>query len=222
MFSPLTYDYLRQWRDLCEFLDNRSYKCADVEELASNLPDNQVWRPEWRQRRQQLWNTWKIQFIRWGKHPRLHFTGGRDPSGWRGWTLVSEWEFKIDFLEHLILLDSDRPQPWIPILEQRLEERLLAQAQEERATFFWVLRPDRGWTADRLHQERKRRALLTDAEKLEEDVSWINVRVQELRSEIHQKEIHRLELIQQGFCGYCKAPIIPLMMDCLKCGASYE
>ncbi|MBD2005625.1 MULTISPECIES: hypothetical protein [Cyanophyceae] len=137
----LSYQELRMWRDLCEFLSRRWYKCEEPDELRTGLPGCNVWKPEARTHRQELWDSWMIQFISWSHtHPALNYSNSRklyrELKKWKGWTLRPDWEIKIDFLEKIVLLNVDPNtlnKPWQKAIQEARNERLrLEQQKEER------------------------------------------------------------------------------------------
>lgn len=129
------------WRDLCEFLSRRWYKCEEPDQLRTGLPGCNVWKPEARTHRQELWDSWMIQFISWSHtHPALNYSNSRklyrELKKWKGWTLRPDWEIKIDFLEKIVLLNVDPNtlnKPWQKAIQEARNERLrLEQQKEER------------------------------------------------------------------------------------------
>lgn len=145
----MDYLELRSWRDICEYLTGRWYKFARVEDIARNCPNAiaSLYRGEGRLKRQELWDRWTIQFLSWGDHPIFNFkhskylrqSYGHD----RGWTLVSAWEAKIDFLEQLYVLErneSTLSKSWVAPVRQRIEQRRLAE--ERRQEYKQVLKGD--------------------------------------------------------------------------------
>lgn len=111
----MDYLELRSWRDICEYLDSCWYKFAEPTELQEKCKGAiaSLWQTEGRPRRQLLWDRWLIQFIRWGNHPILNFRNSKKNRRefnkyYRGWTLVSGWEAKINFLEQLIFLSGTK------------------------------------------------------------------------------------------------------------------
>ncbi|MBD2006472.1 MULTISPECIES: hypothetical protein [Cyanophyceae] len=138
----LTYEDLRMWRDLCEYLNQSWYKCEEADYLYTKLPSCTVYRPERRIHRRELWENWQIQFINWGGHPIIRYSESayRHYKKWRGWTLGKDWEIKIDFLEKVVLLSvnpDELDKPWQRAIEKAREERLRREGerfrQEERA-----------------------------------------------------------------------------------------
>lgn len=113
----LSYEDVREWRDVCEYLDDCWYKFDDAAPFL-------LCTPKGRDQRQLLWDTWKIQIIRFGEHPVLEYKHDRLTRrafrNDKGWRLLPGWEYKIDFLEQVYILgrDGDRlPKPWQDALQ---------------------------------------------------------------------------------------------------------
>ena len=113
IIGAMNYEDLRQWRDICEFLDEEWYKFIAADDSPFSLLTSAS-RPV----RSQLWSDYMIQFVKWGDHPYSHHHSGREARRYGkilGWRLTLGWEAKIDFLEQVVLLNrapEDLPQPW--------------------------------------------------------------------------------------------------------------
>lgn len=221
----LTYDDLRMWRDLCEYLNDSWYKCEEVDYLYTKLPHCTVYRPEKRTHRQEFWDSWQLQLISWGGHPIIRYSESayRDYKKWRGWTLFKDWEIKIDFLEKIVLLNIDPntlDKPWIAAIEKARQERLRREAEQRR----WEEEQQQRWRLqqEEWNRELERRARLTPDELEAEREARRQAIKQQLREEEERTKAERAAAFASGFCGWCKAPVAFLMMDCPNCGKSYE
>ena len=186
----ITYSQLYSWRNLCEWLDHRSFKFAFIDDIECAIDTGKLkilpfpYSASGRQARSLLYLDHKIQFISYRYHPALRYWSdrrlrrefGSEVFEKRGWCLVSDWESKIDFLEQLVLFNKKTERLWLPRLEARITER------ENR--------------------ERDR------------------LRAAELRDELARKTA--IERYLAGYCPNCLTPVVPLMLDCPSCGASYE
>lgn len=136
----INYSELDSWRNLCEWLEGRWYNFAyisDIEkarEKGELKVDSYLYLSKGIRARSLLWLNYRIQFISYQLLPvvnhwsenRLMREFGEDVFFDCGWYLVSDWEFKIDFLEQLVLLnreEKDIPKLWISNLERRLKQR---------------------------------------------------------------------------------------------------
>jgi len=176
----LYYSHLRSWRNLCEFLDTRWYKFAKIETIKNGCKGvfPNFYDPRCRLHRKTLWDNYLIQFIRWGEHPITTYshsrTTRREYKDVRGWILVSEWEAKIAYLEHLILFEQE---PLIKSWESSLNLRM--------------------------NERNKRQEKIKLCQKLS----------------MMKDPARKLECASLGVCWRCFQEIIPLMVDCVSCGA---
>ncbi|MEW5857398.1 MAG: hypothetical protein AB1861_08455 [Cyanobacteriota bacterium] len=124
----ISYSQLTSWRNLCEFLDKLWYKFATCEEISAHcscLPGLYRMR---REHRSLLWEKYLIQFCTYQQHPILTFSHSRSTKRefkdvW-GWRLMKDWEFKIDYLEQIVLFNREPEiKPWESDLRARLLER---------------------------------------------------------------------------------------------------
>lgn len=141
----LNYSQLYSWRNLCEWLNTRWYKFAYISQIEADkklkcLPF--AYSASGRELRSLLYLNYKIQFISYRVHPVTNYWSkrrileqyNREVFYKKGWMLVSDWEFKIDFLEKVILLNSDRDsleKMWLPRLERRIQARENERSQKE-------------------------------------------------------------------------------------------
>jgi hypothetical protein len=139
LVTPISYEQLVQWRDLCEYLNSCWYKCGEPYDLERKLPNCQIWKPEARSHRQELWDAWQLQLMSWGEHPILRYARSRSTyrefKKWKGWTLQADWQVKIDFLEKVILFNADPDQlekPWVAAIAAAREERDSWKTELER------------------------------------------------------------------------------------------
>jgi hypothetical protein len=135
--SIITYEELFAWRNVCELLHRlgaidrgrwtefglSEWDCAVFIKDARLVLSFDV-----RPRRQLLWDTWRIQLVRWISSSQVAKKN-------TGWVLKSRWEHKIDFLEHVVLfnaspyslpmpwLRSDMPKPWDAVISKDLMPR---------------------------------------------------------------------------------------------------
>lgn len=135
--------------------------------------------PKAKQRRQRLWDLYLIQFIKWGQHPILNYKYSsavrRQYKKVFGWTLSSEWEYKIDYLEKIVLFGQEPIlKPW----ETELRKRIAVRQRRKEA-----------------EQLRYKLAQMVESEAT-------------------------LECQKLGICKRCLQPLIPLMIDCVNCGAT--
>ena len=125
----LNYLHLRGYRNLCEYLNSQKYKIATIEEISkecSVLPI--LYNPKDKRISSYLYNNYLIQFTSFCKHPILNYTSSRkimkEYQYYYGWRLVSDWEFKIDYLEKLILFNQEgTTKAWEKNLLSRINKR---------------------------------------------------------------------------------------------------
>jgi|GEM_PF-4268453 len=222
---PLTYEQLRQWRDLCEFLAGQWYRCAEPYDISKALPGCHVSKPESRSERQYLWDNWEIQLMSWGGHPAAWYSnsGYREFKKWRGWALCPGWEVKIDFLEKVVLFDADPEvleKPWKEAIAQaraeKLRQQLLRQQEQEEQ------RRRREQREAEYRAERERWNSLSPEEQQAERDQREQEIVKELMEREEKSRIERVARVAKGLCQWCGVATIPLMMDCVDCGKSYE
>jgi hypothetical protein len=129
--NMINYLHLWGYRNLCEFLDQQWYKFAEIDDIKQKCkgvlpilysnPKNKIIS-------NYLWNKYLIQFIYFGKHPILRYTSSKKTEkafkNNYGWTLVSDWEYKIEYLEKIILFNQEPLfKPWEEKLLNRINER---------------------------------------------------------------------------------------------------
>jgi hypothetical protein len=127
------YEHLRQWRDICEYLDTQWYKFVD-DYCVLNLGFTLLL-PSSQQDRQKLWSNHMLQLCSWGPHPHSYHHRRSDFRNDYGWRLLPGWEHKIDFLEQLVLFDrssDDLEQPWRRAIWQRFFLRREQELEYER------------------------------------------------------------------------------------------
>lgn len=124
----ITYLQLKGWRNICEYLDGKWYKFANEYEIRCNCPLTlpALYLPKHKEHRRFLFDEHLIQFIRYQQHPVLDFCHSRRVhrqfgDSW-GWRLCNDWEYKIQYLENLILFGKEAPKKWEPQLKSRLEK----------------------------------------------------------------------------------------------------
>jgi len=221
----ITYEDLRQWRDLCEFLAQHWYKCAEYDDLEEKLPNCQVFKPEKRSHRQQLWEWQMIQLIHWGEHPAIKYSNSayREFKKWRGWTLGQNWEIKIDFLEKVVLFGVDPNQlnkPWQVAIAKAREEKMRLEALKKQRVREQTRRLEMGEEA--WQKELERQARLSTKELQAEREEGRELIMEEMMQEEQRKLTERAKRFAQGLCQWCGVPMIQLMMDCPSCKKSYE
>lgn len=176
----ISYCEMRGWRDICEYLSTAYYHFGQIEDIRKKCPKAlpSLYDPKDRTHRTPLWDVYKIQFVTWRQHPILDYCSSRRyrrefQNIW-GWVLVSDWEFKIDFLEHLVFTGKEPTKRlWLPALEQRMADR----------------------------EERLKRINLG---------AFLN----------SMPRAERLKYCEEhGICWRCRSAILPLMIDCVQCGA---
>lgn len=148
----ITYSQFYSWRNFCEWLDARWYKFAYIEHIESAIEREElkvlpfVYSASGRQARSLLYLNHKIQFVSYRLLPVVNYWGekrlkgefGKEVFYRRGWCLVSDWEYKIDFLEQMILFNQSSDRLWIP----RLEARMATRAEREQQRQFDRRRKD--------------------------------------------------------------------------------
>lgn len=132
----ITYSQMRGWRDICEYLNTCWYKFADESDIRKHCPKalrNLYW-PPMRSHRELLYENYLIQFIVWQQHPVIFFKQSAYKAfkkEW-GWRLTNDWEYKIDYLEKLVLLNKEPDfKHWEPALKQRLYQREQRRKKKE-------------------------------------------------------------------------------------------
>ena len=129
----ISYSHLYSWRNLCEYLNSRKFKFAEPYEIKRGckcLP-SLYWRE--RTHRQFLFDNYLIQFIHWCPYPNYSYRSRRRKDGddW-GWQLCRDWEFKIAYLESLVLFNKEPAVKfWEPALNSRIAVRKERQAKLE-------------------------------------------------------------------------------------------
>jgi hypothetical protein len=220
----ITYEKLRQWRDLCEFLSQQWYKCADCDELEKSLPNCQGWKAIGQSQRRQLWE-WQIQLIQWGSHPAIRYSNSayRKFKKWKGWTLKQDWEIKIDFLEKIVLLNADPDQldkPWQVAIAKAREEKIRLEAIQEQRLREQTRIGEIGYEA--WQKELTRQARLSYREIEAERQAGVELIMEEMLEEERQKIAKRANRFAQGLCQWCGVPMVTLMRDCPSCRKGYE
>jgi hypothetical protein len=134
----INYVQMRQWRDICEYLDKRWYKFAQCDRQDSTIECRFfLLSPKAKPIRQELWTNYMVQLTQWGQHPYNFYYNDRDYRNVYGWRLLPGWEAKIDFVEKITLFNhnpDDLPQPWRRQIWEAVlnRENRIAQAQQER------------------------------------------------------------------------------------------
>lgn len=137
----MLYEDLRQWRNICECLDCQWYKFLDTDHISTKgftllLPDA-------KSTRQQLWSDYMIQLAQWGRHPHANYHHRSEYRLRNGWRLLPGWEFKIDFLEQIVLFDrkpDDLDQTWRLAIGEPFFKRHEAIVQRELEQTLWLLK----------------------------------------------------------------------------------
>ncbi|MEH2393893.1 MAG: hypothetical protein V7K21_20240 [Nostoc sp.] len=103
--EPVTYEDIRLWRDICEYLNQRKIPIGS-HYIKLRIPGCDYLVDYDRTHRQKLWEKYKIQLIIYEKFSKKH----------DGWALKGNWEDKIDFLEQVYILGHDPdslPRSWL-------------------------------------------------------------------------------------------------------------
>lgn len=122
--APITYEDVRLWRDICEYLNRRRIPIPSHFLNIIAVPGCDYLVGYDRTHRQKLWDKFKIHLIVYEKFSRKC----------EGWRLKGNWEDKIDFLEQVYILGRDPdslPRPWLEKWgkkQQTLKYRELADA----------------------------------------------------------------------------------------------
>lgn len=113
--APITYEDVRLWRDISEYLNQR--KSPDGSHyIKLRIPGSGYLVGYDRTHRQKLWDKYKIQLIVYEKFSKKY----------EGWRLKGNWEDKIDFLEQVYILGRDAeslPRPWLDKWERKQEAK---------------------------------------------------------------------------------------------------
>ena len=123
----ISYSHLYSWRNLCEYLNSCKYKFAQPCQIKRDckcLP-SLYWKD--RTHRQFLFDNYLIQLIHWCPEPDFSYRRRRKDDDW-GWQLCSYWEFKIAYLESIVLFDVE---PAIKFWEPELKSRMAARAERQ-------------------------------------------------------------------------------------------
>ncbi|MEH1777132.1 hypothetical protein [Nostoc sp.] len=113
--APLSYEDVRLWRDICEYL-NRWRIPLPSHLIMFRIPGCNYLVGYDRTHRQKLWDKYKIQLITYEKFSRKY----------EGWRLKGNWEDKIDFLEQIYILGRDPdtlPRPWLDKWERKQQSK---------------------------------------------------------------------------------------------------
>ena len=134
----ITYSQMRGWRDVCEYLNTCWYKFDVPYGIKSKCPHAlpNLYNPKVRSHREIIYDNYLIQLIAWGQHPILNYRDSkqirkeyRDIWGWR---LCSDWEYKIEYLEQIVLFDKEPTfKHWEPALRDRLYQREQRRKKKE-------------------------------------------------------------------------------------------
>jgi hypothetical protein len=155
------YEHLRQWRDICEYLDNQWYKFVDdycVENLGFTLLLRSA-----KPLREELWSNHMIQLCSWGEHPHSYHHHRSEYRKDYGWRVLPDWEIKIDFLEQIVLFDrnpDDIPQPWRKAIWERFFCRRERELEHERLVEEWRQRQQEELARFQQQREEKEPRLL--------------------------------------------------------------
>jgi hypothetical protein len=113
--APITYEDVRLWRDICEYLNQRKAPTSS-HYIELRIPGCKYLAGYDRAHRQKLWDKFKIQLIVYEKFSKKH----------DGWRLKGNWEDKIDFLEQVYILGRDPdtlPRPWLDKWERKQQTK---------------------------------------------------------------------------------------------------
>lgn len=136
----MVYEDLRQWRDICEFLNSRKWKFIDSGiEIARGFT---LLQPESKPHREELWSKYMLQLCKFGPHPSTFFSyrARKESSDDWGWRLLPGWERKIDFLEQIVLFSrnaDDLPQPWRHEVWETFLKKREKELQHEQLMEDW-------------------------------------------------------------------------------------
>ncbi|MEH1808461.1 hypothetical protein [Nostoc sp.] len=124
--APITYEDVRLWRDICEYLNQRKAPTGS-HYIELRIPGCDYLVDYDRTHRQKLWDKFKIQLITYEKFSKHD-----------GWKLKGNWEDKIDFLEQVYILGRDPdslPRPWL----DKWERKQQAKKYEELASILTMI-----------------------------------------------------------------------------------
>lgn len=124
--APLSYEEVRLWRDICEYLSRRRSPALSTR-LIIEIPGCVHLVDYDRTHRQKLWDKFKIQLIIYEKFSKHE-----------GWKLKGNWEDKIDFLEQVYILGRDAdslPRPWL----DKWERKQQVKKYEELASILTMI-----------------------------------------------------------------------------------
>lgn len=113
--APITYEDVRLWRDICEYLNQRKAPTGS-HYIKLRIPGCDYLVDYDRTHRQKLWDKFKIQLIKYEKFSKKY----------EGWVLKGNWEDKIDFLEQVYILGRDPdslPRPWLDKWERKQQAK---------------------------------------------------------------------------------------------------
>ncbi|MEH2033355.1 MAG: hypothetical protein V7K67_27665 [Nostoc sp.] len=113
--APITYEDVRLWRDICEYLSQRKSPTSSYY-ITLRVPGCDYLVGYDRTHRQKLWDKFKIQLIVYEKFSKKY----------EGWRLKGNWEDKIDFLEQVYILGRDPeslPRPWLDKWERKQQAK---------------------------------------------------------------------------------------------------
>jgi hypothetical protein len=126
--APITYEDVRLWRDICEYLNQRKSPTGS-HYIKLQIPGCDYLVGYDRTHRQKLWDKYKIQLITYEKFSKKY----------EGWRLKGNWEDKIDFLEQIYVLGRDAeslPRPWLDKWEKKQQAKKAEDEKKLKARQF--------------------------------------------------------------------------------------
>lgn len=137
----MLYSHLYSWRNLVEYLNACYYKFACPLDIKKNVKCLPSLYSANRHHRQELFDKYLIQLIHWCEYPGSNHRRRRYKEEVWGWQLCRDWEFKIAYLESIVLFKTEPSHKyWEDGLRDRMKARQEEAEQKEFRNSFFAMR----------------------------------------------------------------------------------